>query len=276
MNTNTIENKVTLKSLAERRSDMFHVDPRNLHIKEGLNLRTDYTTPEDEELDNSILANGVQEPLTVFEDDGKIYVSNGHRRFHSVMRLINAGNEIKTVPCISGGRGYNAEKATIDMFNRNSGKPLSTLEQAEGINRLMNWGYTPEQISGKIGKTQAHISNCKALLSLPKSVQNTIRENKIASTLVLEIARKNTNPDTLEKKVKEAIHNAEKAGKKKATKKHSATTPEEKTIRVGEMEFISMLEMAVANIGDEAVKGELNNYLNRFKGTVPAPVAPVA
>src|ERR1700674_5839547 len=91
-----------IKSLAQGRTDVFKVDPRVLVIKDGWNSR-DFNDPENlEHVDNlaqSIAAVGVKQPLTVFFENGKCYVSDGECRLRGAMRAIEHYKaDLRTVP----------------------------------------------------------------------------------------------------------------------------------------------------------------------------------
>lgn len=214
---------MSLKSIAEGRSDLLMVDPRKLEVLPGFNVR-DFNPdkdPQDRELLESVKKNGVREALLIMQRDGKYVVSSGHRRYGATMRAIEEGTDIKAVPCRPAPRGYTDRQATLDMIICNQGKPLTPLEEAAVVGRLLAEQMSETEIAEQIGKTPAHVSNMKLLLNLPKTIKNRIAENKVASTLVMELARKHKGSETkLTEHVEEAIKLAEKDGKKKATKKH--------------------------------------------------------
>jgi ParB/RepB/Spo0J family partition protein len=254
--TDTKNKAGVLRSMALKRTDIFHVNPRELQIVPNMNLRFSYGECQDDlDLVESIKNEGVKVAVKVFQRDGKVFVSDGHRRHWATMRAIEQGAEIKTIPCVLAERGYNEREATFEMFVLNTGKQLDPLEQAEGIKRLLAWGYTPKDIALRIQKTEAHISNCKALLQIPPKVQKLIRDNKIASTLVLDLARKHSgSPEKLEEKVEAAVKLAEATGRKRATKKHAAVDPEEQTVRVGKLALIGILEGCIKGLKSESEK----------------------
>lgn len=249
--TKTIPTKKTgLQELSESRGTIYNIDPRKIETQDGFNVRQEMGDMES--LKSSIKFNGVKNPLIVFFKEGRVFLSSGHRRLSAVMDLIKDGSEFKSVPCISEPKNYNEENRTADLIVANDGKPLTPLEESLVIQRLVNFGWTPQQISEKTGRTQAHISNMRTLAGLPSDIQNKIKDNKVSSTLVLEMARESGDKiEKLKEKLDKAINVAESSGKKKATKKHiekSNDIPQEKsTVKKFDMKkVLNILEKAIS------------------------------
>lgn len=169
-----------LKDIAANRKDMFFIDPRLLKEMPGFNVRLDYDL---DELSASILENGVKVPLQVFVEGETLYVKDGHRRLRAVMALIEAGADIKAVPCITT-KGETQEERIFDLITTNSGKALSKLEHGIAFIRLVNFGYTQNDIAQKIAKSAAYVSQAIILARAPKKVQDLIISGAVPDTTV--------------------------------------------------------------------------------------------
>lgn len=219
--------KKETKTLKAGRKDLLMVPVNSLQVKEGFNVRVDYGDVE--ELKESIKENGVLMPLRGHKVRGEetYVITDGHRRTKAIMLLVKEDPsvvDVLRVPFVLEDKTYNDEKRVLDMMNCNTGKNLNTLEQAFACERLVNYGYKPSDIAKKTGKTPAHISNLLKLLSLPKTVKDKIMSGEISSTLALQIAREEKNPEDVVDRVENAVATAKEEGKTKATKKHSEGT----------------------------------------------------
>ena len=169
-----------------KRTDLFKVDVRNVRAEEEFNIREDYG--DIDLLALSIEENGIRVPLRGYRKGEEIFVINGHRRLLACQKLIGKGIFIM-MPFYMEERGTHPEQRVFDMFVCNDGKDLNPLEQANGIQRLINYGYSEQDIAAKIGKTLVYVCNLKLLSNAPQNLKNKIREEKVSSSLVIKILR---------------------------------------------------------------------------------------
>lgn len=80
-----------------KKGDVWKVPFDNLHLVEGLNIRTDYG--DIEELAASILANGVKVALQGYRDGEQFYVVDGHRRYTALKLLADRGHKLIVPKC---------------------------------------------------------------------------------------------------------------------------------------------------------------------------------
>lgn len=236
-------NSVNLRDLSEGRRDVLYLDPRKIQVKDGFNVRRDYGDMH--ELRESIRANGVRTPLRIFQEGGVIYVESGHRRLKAVHDLIEKGVEIKTVPCIPEEKGVTETQRILGMILDNDGLKLKPLEEGYVFERLQNQGFTEKDIAERTGRSQSMVNQLLQLVKVPKSVQNAILNDNIASSHVAEIYRdlrtkakdkaKNgeVNIDQihseLKEKVDKAVAKAKEIGKTKTTRKIASEGTTKKT-----------------------------------------------
>ncbi|HRO76749.1 MAG TPA: ParB/RepB/Spo0J family partition protein [Crocinitomicaceae bacterium] len=129
-----------------------------------------------EELKNSIQQHGIIQPLTVRKmGRGKYQIISGERRFRASQL---AG--LKEVPAfirIANDQTM-LEMALVENIQR---EDLNAIEVALSYQRLIEeCALTQEQLSQKVAKSRASITNHLRLLKLPVEIQLGVIENKIS------------------------------------------------------------------------------------------------
>lgn len=210
-----------IREIAERRGELLHIDPRKLSIREGWNSR-DITDPANiehiNELSSSIAQIGVKEPLKVVWEDDKAYVTNGHCRLMATMQAIKNGAEIKTVQVLTEDKYANEADRVFTQIASNSGKPLTTLEQATVFKKLLDLGWSQKDISEKSGKTPSRVSQILELLTMPEAVKKMVKEGEVSATLAMQTVKEKGNKATAV--LSDAVKEAHAEGKDKASPKH--------------------------------------------------------
>ncbi len=207
-----------------KRVDMYQIDPELITEEEGWNVRddNDELRAHIRMLADSIKEVGVLEPLTGYLKEGKPVLTNGHCRLLAVKLARSEGAEIKLVPFRNEPKTSNEADRTLSMLTRNSGKPLTGIEQAGVIKRLLAFGWSQTEISKKTGFTPPHIGNLLTLAGAPVAVQEMVKQGKVSATLATEVV-KSDGPEKATEVLKDAVGDAESKGKKKATKKNVET-----------------------------------------------------
>lgn len=203
-----------------KKTDLLLVDPRNIIVEEGFNVRKDYGDIEG--LMQSIIENGLLEPLSASKVRGedKFILTDGHRRMTAILKAIEKGHDIPFVKVITASG--NIEDRLFNMVITGAGKKaLTVLEEGEAYKRLVAYSYVPKDIAKKVGKSIATIHNLLTLADAPKVVKNAIERDEISGSTVVQIIREVKNPDELVRVIEEAVVEAKKGGThKKATTKH--------------------------------------------------------
>ena len=198
------------------------VPPSSIVADEKKNPRFEYG--DIEELMNSILENGIKNPLKGYQKDGKIVLKDGHRRMRAIKLAIEKGKKIERVPVILEQRPMNEEERTLEYIIYNDGKPLTMLEQSEVIKRLLNFGWKVTEIEKKTGKARGYIENLILLTRSSMKVQRFVQEGKISAHAVIQIMQAvKGDAEKAAVEVEAAIKRATEAGKEKATPKHVET-----------------------------------------------------
>lgn len=166
-----------------------------IHIP-GHNIRTEFSTPQDEELAQSIRENGVLERLLV-RDNSKWRSKEDQRPDYDLMagerRLraaIKAG--LASVPCEVFDVGD--EKAYEIMLIENlQSKDLHELDYAKGLQIMMKrFGYNVEQTAARIQKGETFVREMLSFSELPASAEVAFRKGAISKSHAVLIS---TIPD---------------------------------------------------------------------------------
>ncbi|EGL63608.1 hypothetical protein AGRO_3677 [Agrobacterium sp. ATCC 31749] len=218
-------NQGVIKSLAVGRSDIYRMDPRDLHVKVDWNCRTVNFNPEDPDdlaLAESISQVGVKQALTVYTEDGKAFISDGHRRHGATMYAIeHLGAEIKSVPVQTEDRYSSEADRVFSQIVRNSGKPLTPIEQARVFKRLIDLGWTEKDIQQKTGLARQWIIELLELQAAPAAVTTLVAAGQVAATLAMATLKKHGGDGVKAAgDLTRAIDKAQAEGKKRATAKH--------------------------------------------------------
>jgi ParB/RepB/Spo0J family partition protein len=182
--------QTTLKSIAESSQNMFLIPYENLQVEDGFNVREDYG--DIDELAKSLAENGQLQPLTVrLGEDKKAVVIDGHRRMKALSIAVEKydAKELKAFWCIQEKPGSNAESRIFDLFTRNSGKPLTPIEQAAAVKRLIDYNWKVADISKKIGKTRIYVNNILNLNAASKEIRDTVKNGVLSPTAAVKLSQ---------------------------------------------------------------------------------------
>lgn len=138
--------------------------------------RTEFDRDALESLAQSIKEKGVLQPLLVRKKNDKYEIIAGERRWRAAQL---AG--LEKVPAVIKNLS-DSETLEIALIENLQRENLSAIEEAEGLNRLMNeYEYTQEVIGKVIGKSRSYIANTLRLLSLPEEIKQQVKENKLSA-----------------------------------------------------------------------------------------------
>ena len=126
------------------------------------------------DLSNSIIKYGVIQPIVVRRIANKYEIIAGERRYKAACA---AG--LKEIPAIINDTDDNtsAEIALLENLQR---KNLTVIEEANSYKKLLDRGFTQDDIANKLGVSQSSIANKIRLLSLPKEVRDALLYNRIS------------------------------------------------------------------------------------------------
>ena len=213
-----------LKELAIRGAgDQFLFDPESIEEKPGYNARdmsSESTQAYIRQMADAIHAGGTSAfpPITIFQEDGKVYVRAGHCRRRAHILAKSEGAPIAGIRAIASDIKDQAE-SDLDLLSSNDQLPLTPLEKAHVIQRLIRFDWTPAEIARRRGQSVTAINNLLALLDAPAEVKQMVAAGEVSATLAVNTVRKEgallAGP-----KLKDAVKVAKESGKSKATAKH--------------------------------------------------------
>ena len=138
--------------------------------------RTRFAETALDELSQSIVANGIVQPIVVRKAGARYQIVAGERRWRAAQR---AG--LRKVPVTI--REVSDEKllelALIENIQR---QELNPIEEARAFRKLIDTvGLTQEQVSERVGKERTLIATTLRLLKLPNEIQSLIEEGKLSA-----------------------------------------------------------------------------------------------
>ena len=130
-----------------------------------------------EELKNSIIENGVIQPVTVCRDGEGYQLISGERRLRAVSL---AG--FKFIPAYVIEAHDDSSKLELALIENIQREDLNAIEVALALKSLSTkCNLSQEEIAQKVGKNRSTVSNFLRLLKLPLQIQDSIRNREISS-----------------------------------------------------------------------------------------------
>lgn len=130
-----------------------------------------------EELRNSIIENGVIQPVTVCRDGDEYQLISGERRLRAVT---SAG--FKFIPAYVIEAHEDASKLELALIENIQREDLNAIEVALALKSLVTkCDLTQDEVAQKVGKNRSTVSNFLRLLKLPRQIQESIRTREISS-----------------------------------------------------------------------------------------------
>lgn len=245
-----------IKNLAEGRSDVHKLNPVHIEIESGFNIRDFDNDPiVIEHVDNlaqSIAQIGVQRPLKVRNKGNRFILVDGECRLRATIRAIDFyGAEIHTVPVIIADRSMNDADATLGLLVENSGLDVTPLGKGEAVKRLINFGWSKEEVATKSGMSKSRIGQLLDLVGLGSEVQALIKDGTLTATAALGVAREVHFDDA---KIVERVKAAVEA-KQSAPAKGKAAASAKTRVTARALTSVPSLKSALATIiGDADVE----------------------
>jgi len=127
-----------------------------------------------QELADSIIEQGLMQPVIVRKSDNNFEIIAGERRWRAAKLA-----KLDTIPVIV--RDINDRTASIIALIENMQRvDLSSIEEAEGIKKMIDeFGMTHEEASDAVGKSRSAVSNLLRLLQLSDFVKDKLNLGQI-------------------------------------------------------------------------------------------------
>jgi ParB family chromosome partitioning protein len=141
-----------------------------------LQPRTRFDSKSLDDLKQSILENGVIQPVTVRRIDGGYELVAGERRLRAVRDL-----GFKKVPAFVINVDSEDKMLELALVENVQREDLNAMELAKAYESLQGeYGLTQEEVAKKVGKDRATVANFIRLLKLPDPIQESLRKDEIA------------------------------------------------------------------------------------------------
>jgi ParB family chromosome partitioning protein len=137
--------------------------------------RTKFDDNKLSELASSIKTHGVLQPIIVRNNNNKIEIVAGERRWRAAKIA-----KLKQVPCIIMNL-LTDQAMAIALIENIQREDLNPIEEALAYRRLKeSLSLNQEELAEKVGKDRATVANTMRLLRLPKAVQEMVVEEALS------------------------------------------------------------------------------------------------
>lgn len=205
---------------ATKRTDIYQIDPRNVDVVAGFNVRREFAI---DELKEQIKLTGVLNPITVIPTktaDGteRYRLVDGERRLRATLAAIEEGADIRRIKAIFLPRNTSEEEQLVQQMMRNEGKNFTEYECAIMFHRFKDaFGYSQTEIAAKFGKSPTFVSRCLSLMELAPEIQQKLESGEISTNAVREIVGQNKDNEAAQvEAVNAAVSQAKASGKRTA------------------------------------------------------------
>ncbi|MCQ2562062.1 MAG: ParB/RepB/Spo0J family partition protein [Alphaproteobacteria bacterium] len=231
--------------------------------------RRTFTQTELEDLTKSIKEKGVLVPIIIRPVQNKNYLYEivaGERRWRA-SQLAGLSEIPAVVKTLNDKNAM--EIALIENVQREN---LNPIEEGDGYKNLIDNGYSLEDISKLIGKSDSYIKNLIRITTLPDTVKDLVKNGKISASHARTIAV-SENPELLAREilsknlsVADTQKIANQTNRAKASKKHISTHLDDSFLSKTEQKLSSVLQTVVKIKEKRGGSGEIIiKYPNRVK-----------
>lgn len=144
-----------------------------------LQPRKEFGATELRDLEASIRANGLLQPVTVRAGSSgqEFFLIAGERRFRAVQRI-----GWREIPAIVREEGEVDDKAllTLALVENLQRSDLNPIEEGEGYQQLISqFSLSQQEVADVVGKDRSTVANTLRLLALPSQVRRMVREGEL-------------------------------------------------------------------------------------------------
>ncbi|MCR0249831.1 ParB/RepB/Spo0J family partition protein [[Clostridium] innocuum] len=209
------------------------------------------------DLAQSIRENGLIQPITVREMDGRYQIIAGERRFRALK--LNGAVDVPVL-IMDANEVQMAEMALVENIQREN---LSAIEEAKSYVEIMkNSGLNQSQLALRVGKSQSSIANKIRLLNLDEDVQEAVSTKKISERHARALIGldEEKQHDALEKIVKKGmtVAQTEKMLKEQAQPKKEKKKVMLKGISKNIKIAINTIHQAISMVNRAGTAAEIN------------------
>jgi len=160
---------------SEKKEKLFEIEVARVRAN-PFQPRSEFDKKGLDELKQSILENGVIQPITVRKTEEGFELIVGERRLRAVQEL--GFDRIPAFVMDVDSEDKMLELALVENIQR---EDLNPIELARAYQRLQKeYGLTHEAVAQKVGKDRATVTNFIRLLKLPKKIQDSLSSGQIS------------------------------------------------------------------------------------------------
>lgn len=115
---------------------------------------------------------------------------------------------------ISVDRYANDADLILNQVIGNSGKPLTSMEEARVYKKLLDMGWQQGDIAKKVGKSNGRISQILSYLEMPASVQSAVATGAVSASLAQQVVKSSETPAAASQAITWATEVAKAEGRK--------------------------------------------------------------
>lgn len=225
-----------------------------------------------ESLAQSMLTEGFYQdkPLAgiVISVGGKeqIYVVDGHTRRKAVLRAIERGAMITTVPMVFKSASTSLEDLNVGLVRANEGRPLTPFEKGIVCKRLEGYGMERADIAKRLNLSAVYVGQLLTLMGAPNEIRKLVQSGKLSAENALAAMKK--HGEKAVEVLKTANAQAEASGKKRITEKSLPGAKLAKVIKKQAPVMAETLRSVKADPGFSALSPELREKLEALLGTL--------
>lgn len=239
--------KAALNPIKEGKSDIWKVPPAHLKVKKGYNPRIGGPKYDLEvrQLADRMKANGYDEtkPIVVWvDDDGTIYIHDGHHRRDAALLAIAEGAEIATVPLVPVPKSWSSEDMVANLMDTQESNPFTQYEKAMLYARLANSGWTVQRLADRFFVSSTMVNNYLTIASAPLSIRELVAEGRISVEVAIEQMR--THGSKAAAILTATVKDWAVKGVTKVTAKHLPGAARDKAIRRISPKVVDILDQA--------------------------------
>jgi ParB family transcriptional regulator, chromosome partitioning protein len=232
--------------------------------------RTDFDAEAIRELAQSILENGLVQPITVRRHEGKYQLISGERRVRACQE---AG--VMHIPAYIRQVETAEEMIELSLIENIQREMLNPIEVALAYQRLSDeCHFSQEQIAQKVGKNRSTVVNFIRLLKLPAQIRESVRKNELSmghARALINIPDESAQLRIWQKTVREGLsvrtveelaqHIQEPLRKKKSVKKPDSSSPQlDEYITKLRSKYATKVHMSASAAGKGAVSFEFYSH----------------
>jgi len=146
-------------------------------VPNPLQPRKEFVADELRDLEASIKANGLLQPITVRSKGNGFELIAGERRFRAIQGL-----GWREIPAIVKEENDVSDKTllTLALVENLQRADLNPMEEADGYQKLVSqFALTQQEVADVVGKDRSTVANTLRLLALPSAVRRMVREGDL-------------------------------------------------------------------------------------------------